>query len=99
MPIVLDGKNMIATISIQLSDAEPEFDLESTCVRFEAIQDNKPITCAISKEALSFTYHGKGVRPLDCFRANRASIESKVKRLIEQGRFEQDGSILIRSED
>ena len=68
-------------------------------VSFPADKDEDRILCAISFEALEDNFRGNGIPPLDCFRANRASIEEMAARFISQGRFEPDGSILIRSQD
>ena len=69
------------------------------CVSFPADVDEKRIYCLISWEALQDNFGGNGVQPLDCFRQNRNRIEEKAERFISQGRFEADGSILIRSQD
>ena len=68
-------------------------------VLYPAEQDNKCINCAISTQALEDNFNGNNVPALDCFRRNRGFIELKTARLIENGRFEPDGSILIRSRD
>ena len=68
-------------------------------VLFPADQDNKHINCAISTQALEDNFNGNNVPALDCFRSNRGFIEVKADRLIENGRLEPDGSILIRSRD
>lgn len=66
---------------------------------FPADVDGERICCAVSLEALQDNFGGNDVPPLNCFRANRRAIEAKAERLIRQGRFEQDGSVLIRSKD
>lgn len=66
---------------------------------FTADVDGKRVHCAVSWEALQDNFGGNNIPPLDCFRANRGAIAAKAERLILQGRFEQDGSILIRSQD
>lgn len=68
-------------------------------VAFPADQNGNRIKCAISTEALEDNFNGNNVPSLDCFRANRSRIESKTASLIERGRFEMDGSILVRSGD
>jgi len=68
-------------------------------VTFLADVDEKRIHCAVSLEALQDNFGGNHSAPLDCFRANRGAIEAKAERLIHHGRFEADGSILIRSQD
>lgn len=66
---------------------------------FPADVDGKRVHCAVSLEALQDNFGRNNMAPLDCFRANRGAIEAKAERFIRQGRFEQDGSILIRSQD
>jgi hypothetical protein len=68
-------------------------------VSFPADVDEKRILCAISWEALSDNFGGNHAAPIESFHANRARIEAKAERLILQGRFEPDGSILVRSQD
>lgn len=68
-------------------------------VSFLADVDGKRIQCAISWEALQDNFGGDGMEPIKCFRANRPAIEAKAERLIKRGRFEEDGSVLIRSQD
>jgi hypothetical protein len=66
---------------------------------FPADVNGKRVHCAVSWEALQDNFGGNNISSLDCFRANRSAIEAKAERLILLGRFEQDGSILIRSQD
>ena len=68
-------------------------------VSFPAEVNGKRVRCAISWEALQDNFCGNGAPPIDCFRANRRAIEAKAERLIQEGRFEPDGSLLIRSQD
>lgn len=68
-------------------------------VLFDAKVDGNSVRCAISLEALQDNYGGDRLAPIDCFRANRRAIETKAERLIGRGRFEEDGSVLIRSHD
>jgi len=68
-------------------------------VSFPAEMNNSIISCAISGEALEDHFRGDNIPRLDTFRANRHAIEIIAERLINQQRFEQDGSILIRMQD
>ena len=67
---------------------------------FIASFDGKQVRCLISQEALqdhfgaSNTYSDE-----EAFLNNEFSIHLKAEELIEEGRFEQNGSILIRSSD
>jgi hypothetical protein len=75
------------------------WDSSRDVVAFPAEVDGARLQCAVSMEALQDNFGGSRTPPLDCFRASRAAIEAKADRLIRRGRFEQDGSILVRSQD
>lgn len=68
-------------------------------VSFPAEINKQRINCAISWEALQDHFGGDNIPPLEAFRSNRSVIEGVAERLINEQRFEQDGSILIRSKD
>ena len=68
-------------------------------VWFTASVDGKRIDCGISIEALGDHFGAYYDDPLPAFRANRARIETVAARLIEESRFESDGTLLIRSSD
>lgn len=68
-------------------------------ISFPADVNNQRIRCAVSWEALQDHFGGNDISPLDAFCAKRSAIEGVVERLINRQRFEQDGSILIRSQD
>jgi hypothetical protein len=56
--------------------------------------------CAISKEAIADHFGGDPHQDLlETFRFNRLKIEAVALKLIRQGQFESDGSILIRTSD
>ena len=67
----------------------------------EAIEFNvgaSKINCAVLKEALTDWFDPKGIL-LDTFRRNRDKIEAIASKPISRGRFESDGSILIKTSD
>jgi Protein of unknown function (DUF1488) len=68
-------------------------------VWFTASVDDKRIDCGISIEALDDHFGAYYDDPLPAFRANRSRIETVAARLIEESRFESDGTLLIRSAD
>lgn len=68
-------------------------------VVFPAIATGKRIRCAISMEALGDYFGGYRDDPLSTFVENRDRIEKLATKLILDGRFEPDGSLLIRSND
>lgn len=75
------------------------FDVNTDCVSFPADIDGKRIACRVSWEALHDNFGGQYLQPLEAFRSSRAAVERKAAQLIEQQRFEKDGSVLIRSGD
>jgi hypothetical protein len=68
-------------------------------ISFPADMNNLRIRCAVSLEALEDHFGGDNISPLNTFHAKRSVIEGVAERLINQQRFEQDGSILIRSQN
>jgi len=68
-------------------------------VWFTASVDGKRVDCGISIEALGDHFGAYHDDPLPVFRANRKRIEAVAARLITQGRFENDGAVLVRSAD
>jgi len=75
--------------------------LDGNCdvISFPADVNNQRIRCAISWEALQDNFDGNNIPPLEVFCANRDAIEGIAERLINRQRFEQDGSILIITQD
>ena len=68
-------------------------------VWFSAIVDEKCIDCGVSIEALRDHFGAFVDDPLPAFRSNRARIQAAATKLITQRRFEDDGTIIIRSTD
>jgi hypothetical protein len=68
-------------------------------VWFKAIMDEKTIDCGVSIDALRDHYGGYTDDPLPVFRAHRTEIEAAATKLIAQRRFEDDGTIMIKSSD
>lgn len=68
-------------------------------VWFSAIVDEKCIDCGISIEALADHFDAFYDDPLPAFRTQRARIWEIATKLIDQRRFEDDGTIIIRSAD
>ena len=68
-------------------------------VWFTALVDGRRVDCGISIEALRDHFGAYYDDPLPIFRTNRGRIEAVATRLITQGRFENDGTLLIRSAD
>ena len=68
-------------------------------VWFSAIIDEKSIDCAVSIEALADHFGAFYDDPLPAFRSHRQQIRDLAAKLITERRFEDDGTILIRSRD
>jgi hypothetical protein len=68
-------------------------------VWFSAIVDEKCLDCGISIEALADHFGAYQDDPLPAFRSNRALIQAAATKLIMERRFEDDGTIVIRSAD
>ena len=68
-------------------------------VWFSAIIDEKTVNCGISIEALRDHFGAYYDDPLPAFRAHRAIIQEAATRLMMERRFEDDGTVLIRSAD
>jgi hypothetical protein len=75
------------------------WDGEHQVVTFPAQVNGTRVRCAISREALEDHLGANNIEPLNAFRTNRQRIEAKAEQLIGRGRFERDGSILIRTAD
>lgn len=68
-------------------------------VWFRAIVDEKCIDCGVSIDALIDHFGAFQDDPLPAFRKHREHIHEAAGRLISRRRFEEDGTILIRSAD
>ena len=68
-------------------------------VWFIAIVDEKSIDCGISIEALRDHFGAYSDDPLPAFRSNRARIQEAAAKLIMRRRFEDDGTVLVRTAD
>ena len=66
-------------------------------VWFRAVVDEKVIQCAISIVALTEHFGAYTDDPLPAFRNHRQQIWNSAAKLITERRFEDDGTILIRS--
>jgi len=86
------------TMNISFPQSEA-WDSNTDCVSFPAEIDGKRIRCFVSWEALQDNFGGNSIQPMDAFRASRALIEEKARKLISRSRFEKNGSIVIRSAD
>jgi hypothetical protein len=64
-----------------------------------AVVDSRHITCGISYQALQDHFGADFYEPLPAFLTHRPDIEQLTVRFIEQGQFEDDDTLLMRSQD
>ncbi len=75
------------------------YDASRKVISFAGRDDKKEVICAVSKEALDDYFGGGHQSLLKCFTANHEQIEQIVRRKYLANKFENDGSILVRSAD
>jgi hypothetical protein len=73
--------------------------LDREVIHFVAIEACKQIECAISIDALEDHFGSARRKHVDAFLSHRAAINGIAQRLIDRGRFEADGTVLIRTAD
>jgi hypothetical protein len=78
---------------------EQQQDAGSGGVTFPAIVDGRRVTCKISREALDDHFKAETEGTLHAFLKHRSEIEAKARELIQQQKFQPDGSILIGTSD
>ena len=66
-------------------------------VSFPADNQRRLIVCAVSWQTLQDDFGSCEATPLAHFNLNRHAIQSRAEALILEGRFESDGSILVRA--
>jgi len=72
---------------------------QAELIEFDAGLDGETIKCAVEYQALRDHFDADYSDPLFAFMTGRAQIESLARKLIDEGRFEQDGGILISTRD
>jgi hypothetical protein len=75
------------------------WDGDTFVVSFPAVVDGEKKRCAISWEALQDHFGGSKVHALNCFKSNRRRIEEMAERKIRKGKFEVDGTVVVRNSD
>jgi hypothetical protein len=86
-------------LNIEFTDDEWYDHHRRKIVWFRAVVDEKIIDCGVSIEALRDQFGAYADDPLPAFRSHRALIREIASRLIAEQRFEDDGTIIIRSAD
>ena len=84
--------------TLNFPEPKEKYDSSRGVVEFVGIDGQKKLNCAISFEALDDHFE-KGKNPLRNFIENRQIIEATAKHKYFANLFENDGSILIRTED
>jgi hypothetical protein len=59
----------------------------------------KRVLCRISLEILQKKFRATIENPLQAMKENRLAIEAAIKQVVEKGRYQTDGSIIIRASD
>jgi len=78
---------------------QEHLDGSSDLISFPAVVDGQTVPCAVEVEALQDACHAGQDDPLRVFREYRPSIEAAAARLIENGRFEHNGGVLVTAQD
>jgi len=76
-----------------------ELDAGSGGVTFSAIVDGRRVPCKVSREALNDHFKAETEGILYAFLKHSSEIEANARALIEQQKFQPDGSILISTLD
>jgi Fic family protein len=84
---------------LRFPDTDERYDAGRMVVVFWGQDGDKPIRCAISREALDDHFDADNKDKLEAFRANRQAIEEVARHKYLEGRTELDGSVLIRTAD
>ena len=68
---------------------------------FRAYVDGQVVRCGVTEEAFFFGFNvPHELIPMpETFEKYRDSIQRAARRIIEEGRFEPDGSVLVRDRD
>ena len=88
----------------EMIDTCPDYwrwDYKNQEVRFRAWWNSSLVICRVAREAIDDRY-GNSPTPIACLEAARSHVDDivgKVKDLLAHGRFEKDGSVLLRATD
>lgn len=83
---------------LEFPNPREKYDSTRGTVMFQGVDGNKKVICAISLEALD-DHFVDGKNPIRNFTQNRRIIEGEARRKYLGNLLEEDGSILIRTED
>ena len=77
---------------------EQQLSFDDGGMDFPAIVDSRRIPCKILREALEDHFNAEREGTLHAFLRHRSEVEAKARELIEQQKFQPDGSILISND-
>jgi transcriptional regulator with XRE-family HTH domain len=95
---ILQVLGMRDSRTLEFPNSKEKYDSERGVIVFTGVDRGKKVKCAISFEALDDHFEN-GQNPLKNFIKNRAIIENEAKRKYLNNNLENDGSILIKSDD
>ena len=96
---ILTVLGMVDLRNFIFPEPNERFDSAQNRVIFTGREGDRPITCAITHDALNDYFEGVGHDPLKTFQINRQAIEHVARRKYLAGGHAPDGSILLSSAD
>lgn len=96
---VFEVLGMIDKRSISFSDPKAYYDASHMVVRFVGEGNGKQVKCAISREALEDHFRLTSQDVVKVFSKHLERIQHEIRRKYLSGNLEQDGSILVNSND
>lgn len=95
---ILQVLGMKDSRNLEFPNPREKYDSTRGVVLFHGVDGDKKVICAISLEALDDHFED-GKNPIRNFMENRGVIEGEARRKYIENLLEEDGSILIRTED
>lgn len=96
---ILGVLGMVDQRRLDFPAAPAKYLFDRGVVRFVGQDGDKKVLCEVSREVLSDYFHGEGRDPLKTFMENQSAIEHEARRKYIDGQADEDGIVLIRSED
>ncbi len=95
---ILQVLGMNDSRKLEFPNPREKYDSLRRVIIFLGVDGDKKVICAISEEALDDHFED-GKNPIRNFTRNRGIIEGEARKKYIGNLLEEDGSILIRSED
>jgi hypothetical protein len=95
---ILQVLGMNDSRKLEFPNPREKYDSLRRVIIFLGVDGDKKVTCSISEEALN-DHFKDGKNPIRNFIENRVIIEGEARRRYIGNLLEEDGSILIRTED